>query len=117
MSKLSTGVRTGSHRGCDGFEQLMSSDYIFVGALFLYTHPNDAPVPSPKTKDKTFSKKLRNRLVPAIFVGISTGPGCQWELSYKVVPLASLLSEKRASRVSIRTVADVHFSEVVYFPL
>ena len=34
-----------------------------------------------------------------------------------MVPLASLLSDNRASRVSIRTVADVIFPEVVSFPL
>ena len=34
-----------------------------------------------------------------------------------MVPLAFLLSENRASRVSIRTVADVIFPEVVSFPL
>ena len=55
--------------------------------------------------------------MPAIFVGISVGPGCQWARSYKVVPLASLLSEDRASRVSIRTVADLIFPEVCSFPL
>ena len=55
--------------------------------------------------------------MPAIFVGISVGPGCQWGESYKVVPLAGLLSEDRASRVSIRIVADVIFPEVCSFPV
>ena len=45
------------------------------------------------------------------------GPGSQWEESYKVVPLASLLAEDRASRVSIRTVTDVIFPELVSLPL
>ena len=82
------------------------------GALVLYVHPKDSPFPGPKNKDGLTTKKWRNRFVPAIFVGISVGPGCQWEQSCKVVPLASLLSEDRASRVSIRTVADVIFPEV-----
>ena len=55
-------------------------------------------------------------LIPAIFVGVSVVPGCQWARTYQVVPLASLLSENRASRVSIRTVTDVTFPEVVSFP-
>ena len=67
--------------------------------------------------DKRITKKLRNRLVPAIFVGVSIAPGCRWAQAYQVVPLASLLSENRASRVSIRTVADVIFPEVISFPL
>ena len=87
------------------------------GALVFYVHPMDSPYPGPKTKESLTTKKLRNRLMPAIFVGISVGLGCQWEHSYKVVPLASLLSEDRASRVSIRTVADGIFPEVVSFPL
>ena len=87
------------------------------GALVFYAPPTDSPYPGPKNKDGLTTKKWRNRLVPAIFVGISVGPGCQWERSYKVVPLASLLSEDRASRVSIQTVADVIFPEVCSFPL
>ena len=55
--------------------------------------------------------------MPAIFVGVSITPGCRWAQAYQVVPLAFLLSEIRASRVSIRTVADVIFPEVVSFPL
>ena len=55
--------------------------------------------------------------MPAIFVGVSIASGCQLAGAYRVVPLASLLSENRASRVSIRTVADVIFPEVVSFPL
>ena len=50
----------------------------------------------------------------------------RWSLSWHRVPmgsdvssrpLASLLSENRVSRVSIRTVTDVTFPEVVSFPL
>ena len=58
----------------------------------------------------------RKRLIPAIFVGVSIGTGCQWEESYTVVPLTSLLAEDRASRVSIRTVTNVIFPEVVSLP-
>ena len=59
---------------------------------------------------------MRNLLIPAIFVGVSIAPGCQWARPCQVVPLASLLSENRASRVSITIVADVAFPEVVSFP-
>ena len=55
--------------------------------------------------------------MPVIFGGISVGLGCKLEYSYRVVPLASLLSEDRASRVSIRTVVDIVFPEVFSFPV
>ena len=45
------------------------------------------------------------------------GPGGLWAQSYQIVPLASILSEGRASRASIRTVHDAIFPEVVSFPL
>ena len=49
------------------------------GAFDLYTHPTDSHFPSSKAvKDKCVTRKLRNRLVPAFFVGVSIGPGCQW---------------------------------------
>ena len=51
-----------------------------------------------------------------MYVGVSIGSGCQWAQAYQVVPLAPLLSENRATRLSIRTVADVIFPEVVSFP-
>ena len=55
--------------------------------------------------------------MPAIFIGVSIAPSCQLAQTYQVVPLAFLLSENRAFRVSIRTVADVIFPEVISFPL
>ena len=88
------------------------------GALVLYTHPTDAAVPGSQARsDKRITKKWRDRLVPSIFVVVSVGPGGQWSRSYRAVPVASLLSENRASRVSIRSVADVRFTEVVSFLL
>ena len=91
------------------------------GALVLYQHPSDAPVPKQtahgKTGPKSSTKKWRNRLVPSIFIGPTQGPGGQWAQSYQIVLLASILSSYRASRVSIRTVHDVIFPEVVSFPL
>ena len=68
------------------------------------------------TGDKRITKKLRNRLIPAIFVGVTIAPGCQWARTYQVVSVASLLSENRASRVSIRIAADLTCPEVVSFP-
>ena len=82
------------------------------GALVFYVHPTDAPYPGSKTKDSLTTKNWRSRFVPASVVGISVGPVCQWAESYKVVPLAFLLSEDRASRVSIRTVANVIFADM-----
>ena len=40
-----------------------------------------------------------------------------WVQSYEIVPLAAMLSESRATRVSVRRVHDVVFPEVVSFPL
>ena len=51
--------------------------------------------------------------MPSILVGVTVGPGGQWARSYQVVTLLPILSEGRSSRVSIRTVADVTFPEVV----
>ena len=90
------------------------------GALVLYKHPSDAPVPTQtahgNTGPKSSTKKWRNRLVPSIFIGPTQGPGGQWAQSYQIVLLASILSSYRASRVSIRPVHDVIFPEVVSFP-
>ena len=55
--------------------------------------------------------------MPAVVGGVTAGPGGQWARSYQVVSVASILSEGRASRVSIRIVADVTFPEIVTFPL
>ena len=52
-----------------------------------------------------------------ILFDITVGLGCKWGQRYKVVPLASLLSEDRASQLPIRTVVHVIFTEVVFFPL
>ena len=112
------------YQGPDGFTPWMQRfgtpqefrPYPF-GALVLYVHPSDAPLPGSKTKVKSTTKKWRNRLVPAIVVGVTVGSSCRWARSYRVVPLAILLSENRASRASIRIVADVHFPEVASSPL
>ena len=71
------------------------------GAFVLCIHLSESPCPGAKTTgtEKRLTKKLRSRLIPAIFVVVSVGPGCQWARTYQVVPLASLLSENRASRV------------------
>ena len=88
------------------------------GAFVLYTHPKESLFHCAKAvKDKRVTRKWRNRLVPAIYVEVSVGPGCQWVQACQVVSLAFLLPDNRASRVSIRTVADVIFPEVVSFPL
>ena len=63
------------------------------------------------------SKKWSSRLIPALLVGATLTPGCMWAQSYEIVPLASMLSESRATRVSVRRVHDVVFPEVVSFPL
>ena len=55
--------------------------------------------------------------MPAVLVGVMVGSGGQWAQRYQVVPLASILSEGQASRVSIKIVADVTFPEVVSFSL
>ena len=62
------------------------------------------------------TRKWRNRLVPSILVGVTIGFGGQWARSCQVVSLSSILSEARAARLSIWTVADVTFPEVVSFP-
>ena len=87
------------------------------GAGVLHTHPKQSRFPGAiGTGDKRITKKLRNRLIPGIFHGVTIAPGCRWAWAYQVVPLASLLSENRASRVSFRTLADVAFPEGVLFP-
>ena len=82
------------------------------GALVFYVHPKKLLFHGSKSTDGHVTKKWRSRFVLVIFIGITVGPGCRWGQSCKVVPLASLLSEDRASRVSIRTVMDVIFPEV-----
>lgn len=61
--------------------------------------------------------KWGSRLVAAIFVGVSTGPGMQWDRSYKAVPLYSLMGDRRPSRVKTRRVMDVMFPDEVSFPI
>ena len=72
------------YRGPDGLSpwiRRFSTSHEFrpypFGALVLYVHPKDSLFPGPKNKDGLTTKQLRNRLAPAIFVGISVGPGCQ----------------------------------------
>ena len=95
-------------RGADGFapwqrrfhKDLELKFYPFTVFVF-YKHPDDAPAPrAKKGSDKTTTRKWRNRRVPSIIVGVTTGPGGQWARSYQVVHLASILSEGCASRVS-----------------
>ena len=82
-------------RGADGFTPWQRR-YPF-GDLALCKHPDDAPVPRIKNgSDKSITRKWRNRLVPAIVVGATTGPGGQWARSHQVVPLASILLELRS---------------------
>ena len=40
-----------------------------------------------------------------------------WAKCYMIVPLAAIMSDGSSSRVSIRTVADLVFPEIVSFPL
>ena len=63
------------------------------------------------------TKKWASRLVPALLVGVALAPGCVWAQSYLVIPLAAMLCEHRASRVSVRRVADVIFPQTVSFPM
>ena len=105
---------SGTFRGAEGFtpwqqrfQDLEFKVYPF-GALVLYEFADDAPVARfKKGSDKQTTRKWRNRLVPSILVGVTGGPGGEWARSYQVVPLSSILSEGRASRVSIRTFAAV----------
>ena len=55
--------------------------------------------------------------MPALLVGVTQGPGGIWARSYMVVPIASIMSDGRASRVSVRIVTDVVFPEECTFPL
>ena len=79
------------------------------GAFFLHTHPNDA-----SQIEHTYHEEVAQSVIS---VGVTVGPGGQWARSCCVDPIAFLLSETRASRVLIRTIADVHFPEVASFPL
>ena len=80
------------------------------GSLVMFKPPKEHPV-SKVEAGKKETKKWRSRLVPSIFTGVSQGPGITWAQSYMIVPLAAIMSEGRASRVSIRTVADVVFPQ------
>ena len=112
----STAERTGSHHGFVDLVHLISSVRThLVLSSFTFTRQILLPLVNRKKDGQTTKNKI-NRMIPWIFVGVSIGTGCQWEESYKVVLLASLLSEKNmASRVSIRIVVDVSFPEVVSF--
>ena len=89
--------------------------YLF-GAFLLYTHPTDCSFfCTNAARDNRITRKLCNRLIPAIFVGVAVALEWQWARTYQVVPLACLLSESRAFRVSTRTLADVIIPDFFFF--
>ena len=55
--------------------------------------------------------------VPALLVGTTLSPGCEWSRSYLIVPLACMLSDYRATRASVRQVQDLVFPETIAFPM
>ena len=105
----------------------------FAGSLLLkkkcHTTPEGVPIPVECLPDSdvpairsTVSHPANNRLgqmrrsprMPAVRFCCPAFVGA--ELNDQVVPLPSLLSENLASRVSIRTLANVIFLEIGWFP-
>ena len=110
-------VQIGLRPGYGALERHLNSKLALL-VIWFCTLIQKISFPSSKAvKDKRVTRKWRNRLVPAILVGVSIRCSCRCAQAYQVVLLASLLSENRASRVSITTVADIIFPEVVSFPL
>ena len=94
--------------------------FILFGALvwFKPAGPGSKLVDDdPSSSDRKKAKKWRARLVPAMLVGTSLTPGCEWAGSYLIVPLAATLCDSRSTRASVRRVADVTFPETVSFPM
>ncbi|CAK0824602.1 unnamed protein product, partial [Prorocentrum cordatum] len=83
------------------------------GALVLF-HPH-RPVPQQGAEPQ--HDKLQSRLVPAVLIEVTIGPGGRWASSYGVVPLLRFTSESRASKAAIRRTVDVVFPEDVTFPI
>ena len=87
------------YQGPDGFapwQRRFGAGHKFkaypFGAVVLYIyHKNDFVPGGIGTGDKRITKKLRNLLIPAIFVRVTIAPGCQWARTYRVVPLALFL--------------------------
>ncbi|CAK0813605.1 unnamed protein product, partial [Prorocentrum cordatum] len=86
------------------------------GGLVTYRPPAGSKTTKAELKHLG-STKWKSRLVPAVFVGVAAGPGETWAKSYLVVPLAAIMDDGRASRVSVRTVTDVVFPDQPAFPL
>ncbi|CAK0849503.1 unnamed protein product, partial [Prorocentrum cordatum] len=101
------------HKRCG--EQAPFKVYPF-GALVLFKPPPGSRV-SRVEAEKQCTKEWCNRLVPAILVGVTQGPAMKLSKSYLIAPLASIMADGRASRVSVRTVADVVVPDTVSFPL
>ncbi|CAK0809613.1 unnamed protein product [Prorocentrum cordatum] len=86
------------------------------GALVLFRPPAGSKLPRLEG-DPCSSSKWKNRLMPALLVGVAAGPAEQRAKSYLIAPLAAILADGRASRVNVRTVADVVSPSKVTFPL
>ena len=78
------------------------------GALVLL-HPSQ---PVVKVKEPKHNK-WHDRLVPAVLVEITIGPGG----GYGVIPLVAFTSVNRPSRTQIRQTCDIVFPERIVFPL
>ena len=65
-------VQTGLRSGYGALEKGLEFKAYTFGAFVLQTHPKDFLfLGSKAVKDKRVIRKLRNRVVPAIYVGVS----------------------------------------------
>ena len=71
----------------------------------------------PHLQELKSEGKFRPKMLPHLLVGVGTGPGGKWDKTYKIVSLAKMLGDKRASRANVKRSTDVMFPEVPSYPL